>query len=499
MNAGSNWVNTAVTGVVQLVLIPITLRALGESGYGVWALFAYGLSYPMILEGAFALSINRFAAYYANNQEQLNRYVSASFVILTGLAVLTAGAAILVSFAVADMFAAIPDELAGPAQVTCILVGLTLALKMLESTFSGALKGFQYYTRCNGVVIWTTILRAILTVALLCFWKSIIAVQLAFVITGMMSAVLMFLVARKSIPGLSVSVRLIDKDTMRELWRYTSHSIARSGSKIAMENTLMLLVGWKGTATDVAVYNIAFRLPGMIHGFLVGAQNVFLPALTSLCADGQIEKIKAIVKKGTQICSVLTLLPSILLFAFAERILVHWLGAPEQTVGVMRVVMLSVVPGGLFEIWLPALVAMGHLRGLTVAAIAMVISAILLELILLNGLVPVPMAPAIALVAVLWVKTGLWLPLYGLSKLELRPYEYLRDGLLQPLIATAVSIAALLTIGRILPEQSVHWLARLVLLTVVVMASFVAISLQKETAELIVAIRRRFRSGVQQA
>ncbi|HLB72671.1 MAG TPA: oligosaccharide flippase family protein, partial [Sedimentisphaerales bacterium] len=350
MNAGSNWANTAVAGVVQLVLIPITLRALGESGYGVWALFAYGLSYPMILEGAFALSINRFVAYYANNQGQLSRYVSASFVILTGLAVLTAGAAVLVSFVVADIFAAIPDELAGPAQVTCILVGLTLALKMLESTFSGALKGFQYYTRCNGVVIWTTILRAILTVALLYFWKSIIAVQLAFVITGMISAVLMFLVARKSIPGLSVSVRLIDKDTMRELWRYTSHSIARSGSKIAMENTLMLLVGWKGTATDVAVYNIAFRLPGMIHGFLVGAQNVFLPALTSLCADGQIEKIKAVVKKGTQICSVLTLLSSILLFAFAERILVHWLGAPEQTVGVMYVVILSVVPGGLFEI-----------------------------------------------------------------------------------------------------------------------------------------------------
>jgi len=126
------------------------------------------------------------------------------------------------------------------------------------------------------------------------------------------------------------------------------------------------------------------------------------------------------------------------------------------------------------------------------------IGAILLELILLSGLVPVPMAPAIALVAVLWVKTGLWLPLYGLSKLEMRPCEYLRDGLLQPLIATAVSIAALLTIDRVLPEQSVHWLARLVLLTVVVTASFVAISLQKETGELVVAIRRRLRSGVQQ-
>ncbi|MHC4744013.1 MAG: hypothetical protein ACYS8Z_19010, partial [Planctomycetota bacterium] len=85
MNAGSNWANTAVTGVVQLVLIPIMLGALDESGYGVWALLAYGLAYPMILESAFVLAMNRFAAYHRDDKEQLNRYISASFVILTGL------------------------------------------------------------------------------------------------------------------------------------------------------------------------------------------------------------------------------------------------------------------------------------------------------------------------------------------------------------------------------------------------------------------------------
>jgi len=493
INAGSNWASMLAAAVVGLVLVRIILHDLDAAGYGVWALLATGLRYPMILERAFVLAINRFVAFYRSDIKELNRFVTASFIILITLAILTVVALTLLSFVISDLFSAITPEFERDARIACILVGITLAFKMLEASFSGTLQGCQYYTRYNGVVITANLLRAVLTVGLLVFWKSIIAVQLAFGITAAISALLMFIVARRSIAGLSVNVRLINKETLRELWQYTSHSLARSGSSIFMYSTMALLVGWAGTAAHVAVFDIASRIPSFVRGFLAATQVVFLPAVSDLWAKGRVEAIKAVIKKGTRISSVLACASLLLLFIFTEKILALWLqgAVPEGTVWVMRVLIISVLPGGLFEIWLPTLVGIGHLRGLTIASISAALTAVLLELILLRGFVTVPMAPAIALVVVLWAKTGLWLPFYGLNKLGIYPYEYLKESLYQPLAASVASIAVILVLNSVLLKGTVHWLVMLVLATVVVMLTFTFISMRKEAVDLFLAVRTR--------
>ena len=501
MNAGSNWANTMISAAVGLLLAPIMLGKLGDTAYGVWALLAYGLSYPIILDSSFVLSLNRFVAYYQNDPKEVNRFVSASFVILTALAVLTVTLAILLSFVISRIFAAIPEGLEGDAQTTCILVGVTLALKMLVSSFSGALQGYQNYTCYNAVVITGNILRAILVVALLMFWKSIVVVQLGFMIAAGTSALLMFFVARKTIPGLKVDVRQVTKGTLRELLKYTVHSLARSGSLIAMYNTMTLLVGWAGTAADVTVYTIACKIPIFVRGLLSGAQNVFLPAVANLYSNGQLNKVKTAAKKGTQISCVLICACCILLFVFTKEILIFWLRRPVsiEMVQVMRLLLVSIVPMGIFGIWMPVLVGMGHLRWPTIMAITLALSAIFLELIfLLQGIGTIAMAPAIAQVIMLWICRGLWLPTYGLYKSGIHPYEYFKDSLFEPMTATLVSIAALWILYSIVPKDSIHWSVMFIASAVIVTASFTAISLRTEAADLAVAIRRKFLSKKEQ-
>jgi O-antigen/teichoic acid export membrane protein len=498
MNAGSNWASMFVLAVVGLVLVRVIYREVGPRAYGVWALLATGLRYPMILERAFVLAMNRLAAFYRNDIKQVNRFVSASFIIMAGLAGLTVIAAILLSYVIPNMFSAITDEFARDAKITCILVGVTLAFKMLEATFSGALQGYQYYTHYNIVVIVSNLLRAVLTIGLLVAWKNIIAFQSALGITAAISAILMFFTARKSIVGLNIDIRLINKNSMRELWQYTSHSLARSGSSIFMYSTMALLIGWFGTDVNVAVYDIAQRIPSFIRSFLASTQVVFLPAVSDLWAKGRVDAIKAVIKKGTRISSVLACAIVIFIIIFTERILLIWLpdGVPEITVRVMQVLMISVLFGGLFEIWLPALVGMGHLRGLTIASIASALIAILLALIfIIEKFVRVPMSPALALTVVLLVKTGIWLPLYGLRKLGIGAYEYLKESLYQPLAASLVSIAAVLILNNILQRFHIHWSATFTLSIIILTTSFTAISLRKETADFITVMKKRFKAA----
>jgi len=493
INAGSNWAGMLVAGVVGLVLFSTIRHNLGAS-FGVWALLSTGLRYPMILERAFSLSTNRFVAFYRDNTEQMNRFVSASFGILMGLALLTVGAAVLLSFFVSDIFTAITSESAHEAQITCILVGVTLALKIVGATFGGALRGYQYHTRSNAVTIIANLLRMVLTLGILALWKSMIAVQVAFVIAAAVSVLLMFSVARKSIAGFKIAFSKIRKNTIREFFRHTGHATARSGSMVFMFSTLVLVVGKVGSAEDVEVYAIASMIPSFIRGLLAGTQNIFLPVITSLDASGQTERIKTVIKKGTHITSALACGLLILLFVFAGEVMAIWLkdAVPPKTVLVMRVLIISVVSRGFFGIWFPSLVGIGHLRGLTIAAFTTAVSAVIIELILLQGFVSVPMAPSIALVVVTWGYTGLWLPLHGLRKLGMHPYEYFKDSLSGPLAASLVSIASLCVLNSILPR--IHWVLMLTLSIVIVMASFTVISLRKETADLIAAVRKRYES-----
>jgi O-antigen/teichoic acid export membrane protein len=495
MNAGSNWAGMFINAAVVVVLVRIILRNLGVDSFGVWALLSSGLRYPMIFESAFSLSTNRFVAFYRDDSEQLNRFVSASFVILLSLAVITIAAAVLLSFFISDIFTAITEELAGEAQITCILVGVTLAVKMFEATFSGSLRGYQFDTRVNSVMIVSNVLRAVLTIGILIFWKSIIAVQLAFGIAAVISLILMFIVAHKSIGGFKINVRDVRKETIRELFRYTGHATGRSGSMIFMYSTLALLVGKVGSAQDVAVYDIATRIPNFVRGLLAGAQNVFLPVVTSLYAGGHIERMKAVVRKGTHISCVLTCVMVILLFVYAREIFVFWLKdavVPEMIL-VMRVLIISEVARGFFGIWLPSLVGMGHLRSLTIAAIMTAVVAIVMELVLLRGgFVSVPMAPAIALVIALWSYMGLWLPFYGLYKSAINPYEYFRSSLLGPAAAALVSIGLLWLLYIFVPKDSFHWLIMFIVSGLIVLICFTFISLRTEAAELLDVFRKRF-------
>jgi hypothetical protein len=68
----------------------------------------------------------------------------------------------------------------------------------------------------------------------------------------------------------------------------------------------------------------------------------------------------------------------------------------------------------------------------------------------------------------------------------------LKDSLYQPLAASVVSITALWVLNSVLLRGNVHWMVALPLSTVVVMASFTVISLRKETADLILALRKSF-------
>jgi len=495
INIGSNWAGTLVTIVAGVVIVPLVLSQVKAEGYGVWALLAGGLSYVAILDRALLSAVNRFVAYAGDDVEQRNGYISASFFILTGFAVISIVGISALSFFVADVFRSIPPHLAREAQVTCVLVGFTFACKMIGANFTGALMGYQSYVRSNAVLVCSNLMRIVFTAGLLFFWKSIIAVQAAFLMTAGMSLILMYVMAKWTISGFLIRRRFVTRRIFCELFRYTSHSFARSGSMVVMFNTMTLLVGFFGTAVDVAAYDIAIRLPQIARGIVAGMQNVFLPTISNLCGKGEHARIKALITKGTWMSAILTGFILVLMFFFVDDVLHIWLhgNVPEKTPQIMKIAIISVIPCGLFDIWLPALVAIGHLTGLTIISISIAAAGVgLAAALMLSHALPVPMAAALALLIALVLRSGICLPVLGMRKMGLNAYLYLRTALASPLFAAALSAIVLWALNPILLKWNVHLFIRLPAAAVIVGSIYLIFVLGAEVTQAKAVLMRRF-------
>ena len=494
VNISSNWLSMLCSGIIELITVPVALHALGMTGYGVWALLAFGLSYLTILEAAFALTVNRFSAYYKDDHAERNRHISVSFFGLTGFAILGMAAGLAVSGYIPRLFPSIPPEFAAQAKVTFILVVYTLAAKMVESTFSGVLTGNLCHARANIVRISASFLRLVLMVVGLKYWPTIISVQVAFAVAVTLQAILMYFVMKKSVPGIVLSLGLVTLASAKKFTSYVIHSITRSGSRVFMETTLVLMVGVYGKASDVAIYNVASRLPGLLQSLLACVQNVFLPVATTFAAKGQIQGLHSVVRRGTAFCAALTGITAIWLYAFAQPLLSFWLRkAPSaDEIAVMRVVLLALISGGIFELWLPVLVAMGRLKWLSISAIAASVAGLALNYLLLRyRLVPMAIAPAIALLTVWILKTGIWLPLYGTYELKLGRWDYFSGSLGLPVLAALVAIP-LAWLTKFLPVGGLIWQVLVMGVTgVAITIVFTLIALRKELMQAVSSIRHR--------
>ena len=445
LNAGSNWANLLVTTLITLALIPFMLDRLGVDAYGVWALLAFGLAYPVILERAFANAVVRFVAYHRDEPEVRNRYVASALVVMAGLAVVTVLAAWAVSGLLTDAFAAIPVAMDAQVRTTCVLVGLTLALWMLQAPFGGALKGYQLFVRYNGVIIGANLLRAGLIVGLLMRGGGIVAVQLAYAVAAAVSFVLMLVNALRYVPDIRLGRDLVDRAHIVELWRFTRHAMARSGSRVVMLNTLALLVGWRGTAADVALYDIASKVPQFLNSLMNGAQNVLLPVVAEFSARRDLGGIRALARRATLAHLSLTLAFTLLLFFDAEPLLRFWLrrDLDPELPRLVRLLVLALVPSGGFGLWLPVMVGLDRLRALTIAAVAGSLSAIGLAYVMITQGMAVPFAPAWAMIIEFWLYRAVWLPWYGTRQTAQPPGAYMRIGVVPPVAAAAVAVLAM--------------------------------------------------------
>lgn len=419
-NTLTSYVNTSTSLVVALVMTPVLVDGLGRTGYGIWALAGSLVLYLELLEFGFGTAtVKRVAEESAtDDHERVGSAIATSFWLLTvpGVIALLAGAGLAAAF---PLLFDVPSALETTSQLLVLVVAVDLAISIPSDTFGAALMGLQRYDLLNATLIAVLIAQAISWAVVLAAGGGLLALGIATAALSLLGQVSRYLIARRLVPGLSLSPRRVDRAGFRPLAGLSVWYWVEALADVLISRIDTIVVGLVVGLPEAAVYAVAQKLALFAPRLIAPATRALFPYSSELAARGDTAAVRRTVVTGTRVSLAIAGPLCLPLALFARPALEAWVG-PEFA------------EGSLVVVYLVAAAAIGAFARSAVSTA------------LGTGLVRVPalvMVGEAALNLVLSVVLGLLLGLAGVALGTLIAAAVSQLGILVPYIGRKLSLS----------------------------------------------------------
>lgn len=306
------------------LLIPLTIRGLGDSQFALWSLTLSGLSLLSLLEGGLATAWMRFAS-AAPEAERLRTGLTT--MLGTYLRVVALG---LVALTAASFF--FPAWSGSPAEIARPLLWI-LGARMFYATlpltlFRVLLHGFHHTLPAQ---IWAT-LHQLLYVAVAAGWLlsggGILGLAWINLAVALSENLGYLAIAYRKIGGLSLRPWRRDGELARDF-----HQQAAAGAVVQMASLVLLktdplLVKAVLPLQAVALYAVALKVAENYLMFLKQFLPVLTPRLGAAAARGDREGLRRLIIQSSGWATVPAIALGLPFWVGAEGLLQHWVG-PE--------------------------------------------------------------------------------------------------------------------------------------------------------------------------
>ncbi|MBN9119475.1 MAG: oligosaccharide flippase family protein [Planctomycetes bacterium] len=432
--AVTNWLAFAATLAVGFFLAPYLVRALGDARYGVWCVVESVLAYFTLFDLGIAACLVRFVAKHhaTGERTELNRIVSASL----GLFLLAACGVLLVGGVISPFVApGLERKLGEPGDVLpfMLLMLANLAVTLPLSAFPTILDGLQRFGAKSAVRLVCLALRVGGIVFVTETRPGLLPLAFVFTATNLLEHAIMAALCFRFLPGLRISGRLVDRETLREVKGYSVDAfLAMLAGRITVQ-TGAIVVGGFLTVAAAAHYALAARLVDMAKNLLRAASTTLTPAVSRREATGDLDGVRRVLLEGTRWVLYLVLPIHLGMLAFGRPFFARWVGGAQYAdwcFPAMAVLSATLTIGVAQSVASRILYGMGKLK--LFARLALVEAAVNLALSLALvgpfGLVGVALA-----VAVPNVLFCLFVIAYACYTLDVRAKTYLFASWLKPL------------------------------------------------------------------
>jgi O-antigen/teichoic acid export membrane protein len=326
-NVSTRYLAIAVDSVIGLVLLPFNVTHLGQAAYGLWALTTSVTWFFGVLDLGYGSALVKFIAQYRawRDRAALNEIVSTIGFLFTGLGALTFLVTAAIAWRVDRIFNLQPDQ-AATAQQVLLITGGYLSIQFAFSIFGAIVYGFQRYYRNNIVSIATSIIVALVNVAVLKAGFGLVSLVAATTTVRVLAFGVLAWNAYVAFPGLRVSASSVRWARLKEVTGFSAYMVILDWAAKLNYSADALVIGALLNTSAVALWTIGQRVAQMTQRLTNQLNDGLFPVVVDSDAGQRADRLQLILIEGTRLSFALAAPLCLGLIVFAGTLIERWMG-----------------------------------------------------------------------------------------------------------------------------------------------------------------------------
>jgi O-antigen/teichoic acid export membrane protein len=326
-NVSTRYLAIAIGAVVGLLVLPINIRYLGPSAYGLWMLMASITAYFSVLELGYGSAVIKFVAEYRAKRDAraLNEILSTLYTVFTGMGIVAVTIAIVIAWLMPHIFNLEPDQV-NTGRTILLIVAVNVGLHFNFAVYGGVVNGFQRYYLNNVIGAVTMVIAAVVNVIVLKLGYGLIELVAATTAVRMAPYYLYRRNARAVFPELELSLRLFRRERLREVTGFSIYLAITDWSSRLNYALDTFTIGIFLNTAAVGVYSIGLRLSEALFRMTSQFHFFLFPAIVQQATDGQIEAQRRMLVQATRFQLAVAMALCGTVIAVADVLITAWVG-----------------------------------------------------------------------------------------------------------------------------------------------------------------------------
>lgn len=449
INSAAKYGTLLVVNLITFFITPYLIRTLGPTLLGLKTLAYQALQFVGLAHTAMGISYERYAKlnYAKGDYDEVNSNLSAGFLVSAISALLFAAGSVVLAWFAGPLFG-LGDELLPTARVVFLLIGFSTAFLIFTGVWeTPVFVTERFYLQDVGHTI-CTVASAVLVVLAFEYDKPSI-VFWVLVSNGTLilwRLLVMMPMARRLLPTFRLGWSLIKSSgQVREMMAFGGlNFLGGVGFLLYYACDSILISNLRELGPDFIVYyNVAQRWDPQIRVVVMAFVGTLLPVMTTYVSRGDEPALRSVFLRGTRYSLVIGVGPAVLLIAFADPFLRHWVGASfaEVSAPVLQLIMLQFLVCVPERMAYNVNIAHGRMKGPVMMALACGVLNVVLSFAFVRwcglGLMGIAAGSVVALLIICAYSV-----VYALRLMHLGAGEWFARGCLRPLLGGIPLFAA---------------------------------------------------------
>lgn len=280
-----SYISTAVSIVIQLVYMPVMIRLLGQSEYGLYSLVSGVVSYLGLFSLGFSGAYMRFFAKSYGDKEKTASLNGMFLILFSVLAVMATICGIVLSFFPKQIFG---DKLTvselSKAKILMLILVINIAISLISGLLDSIISAYEQFVFQRIAGLASIVLSPFITLPLLLIgYRSIMLVVVSTALTLIRFAVnIWFCIKKIKIP---VSFKGFEWRLLKEIGVFSSFLFINMIIDQINWNVDKLILGHTSGTNEVAVYGVASQFNSLFMTFSTTVSSVFSPRVNLIAAQ----------------------------------------------------------------------------------------------------------------------------------------------------------------------------------------------------------------------